>query len=64
MSESAQSAQPVSPGVLERRRDHSMFDAELTGQMFNLGLLSRLLHWMRPYGFTLFVSAALILLRT
>lgn len=62
MSESTHSARPVRPGVLERRRDYSMFDAELTGQMFNLGLLSRLLHWMRPYGFTLFASGVLILL--
>ena len=35
MSESTQTAQPVRPSVLERRRDYSMFDAELTGQMFN-----------------------------
>ena len=53
---------PVRPSVLERRRDYSMFDADLTGQMFNLSLLRRLMHWMRPYTFTLLVSAGLILL--
>lgn len=61
MSESTQTAQPVRPSVLERRRDYSMFDADLTGQMFNASLLRRLMHWMRPYRFTLFVSAVLIL---
>ncbi|TDJ49706.1 MAG: ABC transporter ATP-binding protein [Gemmatimonadetes bacterium] len=38
-----------------------MFDAELTGQVVNLGLLRRLLGWLRPYRNTLIVSAILIL---
>lgn len=42
-------------------RDHAMFDAELSGAVMNLGLLRRLLHWLRPYRVTLTVSAVLIL---
>jgi ATP-binding cassette subfamily B protein len=38
-----------------------MFDAELSGQVLNLSLLRRLLHWMRPYRLTFGVSAVLIL---
>lgn len=55
-------AQSAGPRVLERRRDYSMFDADLTGQMFNLSLLRRLLRWMRPYTLTLALSGVLILL--
>ena len=42
------------------RRDYSMFDAELTGQMFNMRLLSRLLHWLRPYRRTIGASLVLV----
>jgi ATP-binding cassette subfamily B multidrug efflux pump len=45
----------------ETRRDHSMFDAELSGAVLNLQLLNRILHWLRPYKLKLFLSAALIL---
>jgi ATP-binding cassette subfamily B multidrug efflux pump len=44
------------------RRDYSMFDAEISGQVVNLGLLRRLLGWLRPYRTTLIVSSILILL--
>lgn len=44
------------------RRDYAMFDAELSGAVMNLGLLRRLLHWLKPYRITLTVSALLILL--
>lgn len=43
-------------------RDHSMFDAELSGAVLNLHLLRRLLHWMKPYRVTVAVSAVLVLL--
>ena len=43
------------------RRDYSMFDAEISGQVVNLGLLRRLLGWLRPYRNTLIVSSILIL---
>ncbi|MFU8815148.1 MAG: ABC transporter transmembrane domain-containing protein, partial [Pseudomonadales bacterium] len=43
-------------------RDHAMFDAELSGAVLNLGLLRRLLHWLKPYRATLAVSAVLILI--
>ncbi len=45
-----------------RRRDYSMFDAELSGAVLNLSLLRRLLRWMKPYRVTFGVSAILILL--
>jgi ATP-binding cassette subfamily B protein len=43
------------------RRDHAMFDAELSGQALNLKLLRRLLHWIRPYRATVAMSSLLIL---
>ena len=43
------------------RRDHAMFDAELSGQALNLKLLRRLLHWIRPYRATVALSSLLIL---
>lgn len=52
----------VPAGPTPARRDHSMFDAELTGAVMNLGLLRRLLRWLGPYRLTFTVSAVLILL--
>jgi ATP-binding cassette subfamily B protein len=43
------------------RRDYSMFDAELSGAVLNMHLLSRLMHWMKPYRVTFAVSGVLIL---
>ena len=43
-------------------RDYAMFDAELSGAVLNLGLLRRLLRWLKPYRITFGVSAVLILL--
>jgi ATP-binding cassette, subfamily B, multidrug efflux pump len=43
------------------RRDHAMFDAELSGRALNLVLVRRLLHWMRPYGGLVGVSSVLII---
>ncbi|HEX7034756.1 MAG TPA: ABC transporter ATP-binding protein [Pseudomonadales bacterium] len=52
----------VPAGQAQARRDHSLFDAELTGAVMNLALLRRLLRWLRPYRITFGVSALLILL--
>lgn len=43
-------------------RDHSLFDAELSGAVLNMHLLGRLMHWLEPYRFSLFVSTILILI--
>ena len=43
-------------------RDHSMFDAELSGAVLNLSLLGRILGWMRPYKYMFALSAVLVLL--
>lgn len=45
-----------------RERDHAMFDAELSGAVLNLHLFGRILRWMKPYRWTLFVSAILVLI--
>ena len=31
------------------RRDHSMFEAELSGAVLNVHLFVRILHWLKPY---------------
>jgi ATP-binding cassette subfamily B protein len=54
-------AQASGIGAAPPKRDHSMFDAELSGQVFNLRLLRRLLRWLRPYRATVAGSAVLIL---
>ena len=43
------------------RRDHSLFDADLSGAVLNTRLLRRLLAWMKPYRMTFAVSGLLIL---
>ncbi len=43
-------------------RDHSMFDADLSGEILNMRLLQRLWAWLQPYRATLLLSAALVLL--
>src|SRR5262249_10900705 len=63
MSEAALPLRNDAPrGEPPRRRDHAMFDAELSGQALNLTLLRRLLKWIRPYRATVALSSALILL--
>ena len=42
-------------------RDHSMFDAELSGSVLNMRLLGRLMQWMMPYRLSLLASIALVL---
>ncbi len=43
------------------RRDHSLFDAELSGAVLNTRLLARLLGWMKPYRLTFAASGLLVL---
>jgi ATP-binding cassette, subfamily B, multidrug efflux pump len=43
-------------------RDYALFEAEISGAVLNLGLLRRLLRWLRPYRMTFAVSAVLILI--
>ncbi len=43
-------------------RDHSMFDAELSGAVLNMTLLGRILGWMKPYKYMFALSALLVLL--
>lgn len=45
-----------------KRRDYSMFDAELSGAVLNLSLLRRLFRWMKPYRVTFAVSGVLIII--
>ena len=42
-------------------RDHSMFDAELSGSVLNMKLLGRLMQWLRPYRHSLVASTLLVL---
>ncbi|MEQ8860040.1 MAG: ABC transporter ATP-binding protein [Pseudomonadales bacterium] len=44
------------------RRDHAMFDAELSGAVMNVSLLRRLLRWLKPYRLTFAASAVLVLI--
>ena len=44
-----------------RARDHSTFDAELSGAVLNMHLLGRLMHWLKPHRFSLMISSVLIL---
>ncbi len=43
------------------KRDHSLFDAELSGTVLNTRLLRRLLAWMKPYRLTFAASGLLVL---
>ncbi|NJN51528.1 MAG: ABC transporter ATP-binding protein [Gammaproteobacteria bacterium] len=52
---------PAHSNAEGQRRDHAMFDAELSGQALNLKLLRRLLRWIRPYRATVAASSILIL---
>ncbi len=44
------------------QRDHSMFDADLSGAALNMHLLGRLLKWLKPYRKALVVSTVLVLI--
>lgn len=46
----------------QKSRDYGVFDAELSGQAFNMQLLTRLLSWLKPYLFKLFLAALLVII--
>jgi ATP-binding cassette, subfamily B, multidrug efflux pump len=48
--------------VTSNSRDHSLFDAELSGAVLNMHLLGRLVRWLKPYRFKLFLSTVLVLI--
>jgi len=48
--------------VPSNSRDHSLFDAELSGAVLNMHLLGRLVRWLRPYRFKLILSTVLVLI--
>ena len=47
--------------VTSNSRDHSMFDAELSGAVLNLHLFGRLVRWLKPYRLMLILSTVLVL---
>ena len=46
----------------EDGRDHSMFDAELSGAVLNMQLFGRIIRWLVPYRLSLLVSGVLVLI--
>ena len=48
--------------VTSNSRDHSLFDAELSGAVLNMHLLGRLVRWLKPYRFKLVLSTVLVLI--
>ncbi len=44
------------------KRDYAMFEADLSGAVLNMHLLSRLMHWLKPYKFSLLISSVLVLI--
>ncbi len=48
-------------GQAQVRRDHSLFDAELSGAVLNTELLKRLFKWLKPYRLTFAASGILVL---
>ncbi len=44
------------------KRDYSMFEADLSGQVLNMHLLGRLLTWLKPYKYQLIISSILVLI--
>ncbi|MBT4378423.1 MAG: ABC transporter ATP-binding protein [Gammaproteobacteria bacterium] len=48
--------------VTSNSRDHSLFDAELSGAVLNMHLLGRLVRWLRPYRLKLVLSTVLVLI--
>jgi len=47
---------------MSKQRDHSMFDADLSGAVLNMHLLGRLLQWLKPYRNSLLLSTVLVLI--
>ena len=52
---------PLPTDQPHNKRDYSMFDADLSGNVLNLYLLKRLLQWLKPYRRALAVSTILVL---
>jgi len=48
--------------VTSNSRDHSLFDAELSGAVLNMHLLGRLVRWLKPYRFKVVLSTVLVLI--
>ncbi|MBT4161401.1 MAG: ABC transporter ATP-binding protein [Gammaproteobacteria bacterium] len=46
----------------KKMRDHSMFDAEISGAVLNVHLLGRIMKWLKPYRFNLVASTVLVLI--
>ena len=58
---SAEFVGKASKEASSEQRDHSLFEAELSGNVLNLSLLRRVLGWLVPYRFSLIVSSVLVL---
>lgn len=52
----------MSEAVKTKARDHSAFDADISGAVLNMQLLGRIFHWLKPYRLNLIVSTVLVLL--
>ena len=52
----------MTPAEAKAARDHSVFEADLSGAVLNMRLLARLLGWLAPYALRLWLSVALVLL--
>ncbi|NKB97315.1 MAG: ATP-binding cassette domain-containing protein [Pseudomonadales bacterium] len=50
------------PKTTKTDRDYAMFEADLSGNVLNMHLLGRLLQWLKPYKFSLFLSSILVLI--
>jgi ATP-binding cassette subfamily B protein len=61
MSEGALDTRPPAAPPPPGSRNHAMFDAELSGQVLNMKLVRRLLHWLAPYRGLITISSVLIL---
>ena len=47
---------------IKPKKDHSVFETELSGAVLNFQLLARIFFWLRPYRLKLFLSAILVLI--
>ena len=60
--ESGQESEQESEQGDEEERDHSMFDAELSGAVLNMQLFGRIVRWLVPYRLSLLDSGILVLI--
>ena len=47
---------------IKPKKDHSVFETELSGAVLNFQLLARIFFWLRPYRLKLVLSAILVLI--